>query len=49
MILKGIPVSPGYAKGKVLILNELEIDYQKRIVDHPKDEIKRYNNQYHTF
>ncbi|MEF3693014.1 MAG: phosphoenolpyruvate--protein phosphotransferase [Acholeplasmataceae bacterium] len=43
MLLKGIPVSPGYAIGSVLFLEETIIDYSKKIVDHPEDEIKRYH------
>jgi phosphotransferase system enzyme I (PtsI) len=43
MLLKGIPVSPGYAISRVLILDDVVIDYSKKIIDHPEDEIKRYH------
>ena len=43
MLLKGIPVSPGYAIGKVIFLEDTVIDYSKKIIDHPEDEIKRYH------
>ncbi len=43
MLLKGIPVSPGYAISSVLFLEETIIDYSKKIIDHPEDEIKRYH------
>lgn len=43
MLLKGIPVSPGYAIGQVLFLEDTVIDYSKKIIDHPEDEIKRYH------
>lgn len=43
MLLKGIPVSPGYAVSHVLILDDITIDYSKKMIDHPEDEIKRYH------
>ena len=43
MLLKGIPVSPGYAVSHVLILDDITIDYSKKVIDHPEDEIKRYH------
>lgn len=43
MLLKGIPVSPGYAVSHILILDDITIDYSKKMIDHPEDEIKRYH------
>ncbi|MDY0294238.1 MAG: phosphoenolpyruvate--protein phosphotransferase [Acholeplasmataceae bacterium] len=43
-MIKGIPVSKGYAIAKTFILNKPKIDTQKRIVMDPDLEIRRYHD-----
>ncbi len=41
-MLKGIPVSPGYAIAKVLKFQDIQFDHSKTIIESPKIEIERY-------
>lgn len=42
-MLKGIPVSPGYAIAKILKFQNYTFDQTKTIVEYPEQEIKRYD------
>ena len=43
-MLKGIPVSPGYAIAKILKFENYTFDLSKTIVESPEQEIKRYED-----
>ena len=43
-MIKGIPVSKGYAIARVFKLSRPEIDTNKRLISDPESEIRRYHD-----
>jgi len=46
-MIKGVPVSEGYAIGKILKIDEVKIDYRKKSILDPQDEMKRFRHAIH--